>query len=202
MKRKAFTLIEALVCLACIGILLAILTVAVQAARESSRRAVCANNLKSLGDGIQIYLNTHSTFPESISREQFSHSGRPPTVAFPGPAIQTLRSASGNSVYVELLISYGFVSGYPPDRPDVIDSLEGHHGLMMCPSNPKTGTSIDSAVGVLLDKERTSAKEISVMVRSGLGPHGNLAKFSMGSLSLRLFLRECLETVRKRTGIV
>lgn len=147
MKRKAFTLIEALVCLACIGILLAILTVAVQAARESSRRAVCANNLKSLGDGIQIYLNTHSTFPESISREQFSHSGRPPTVAFPGPAIQTLRSASGNSVYVELLIGYGYVSGNAPNAPDEVHSLEGHHGLMMCPSNPKTGTSYRFSCG-------------------------------------------------------
>ncbi len=123
-RRSAFTLIELLVVISIIGVLIALLLPAVQAAREAARRTQCINNLRQLSIALQNYHSSSNLFPMSSVNGNGHGNGQTCfTLILPFLEQKPLHAA------------YNFqVEFYTTANSTVVSTqLSG----MICPSNPQ-----------------------------------------------------------------
>jgi prepilin-type N-terminal cleavage/methylation domain-containing protein/prepilin-type processing-associated H-X9-DG protein len=126
-QKNAFTLVELLVVITIIGILIALLLPAVQAAREAARRMQCQNNLKQIGLGLLNYESTYGTFPPG---------GMGPRTTFPSSWwVRILSYAEQNNIYDRYKYSTGGWTGDGGNpNHDLVKNTP--FGFMFCPSSP------------------------------------------------------------------
>jgi prepilin-type N-terminal cleavage/methylation domain-containing protein/prepilin-type processing-associated H-X9-DG protein len=140
MSRHAFTLVELLVVIAIIGVLVALLLPAVQAAREAGRRSQCQNQIRQLAIAAHNFHDVRGAFPPGVYQLSFASAPR----------------FRGVSLFVDLLPYYeqnSLAEGW--DRVDPLTNTAGGANsrtakklaLLICPSDVIPANPIDTGSG-------------------------------------------------------
>jgi prepilin-type N-terminal cleavage/methylation domain-containing protein len=151
-KNSAFTLVELLVVIAIIGVLVALLLPAIQAAREAARRNQCTNNLKQQGLALQMHHDVKKVLPQ----------GRNGTTPGPGTAtsplavswaFQLLPYMEQNAIYDSL------VNTQRVDSQQNVRAMRTPVDTFFCPSrrSPAADRDFDNDDAAPADEQRAVA---------------------------------------------
>ncbi|MDO5553252.1 MAG: DUF1559 domain-containing protein [Planctomycetia bacterium] len=157
----AFTLVELLVVIAIIGVLIALLLPAVQAAREAARRMQCSNNMKQIGLALHNYHDVNAAFPASTTKFKnynYGHCGGSHTspVGTCGITIFLLPFIEQGPMYEAFVTSAGKTiancghSAFPSCTDGVTDpwwAEDAKISAYICPSDPGAADFTDLDIG-------------------------------------------------------
>ena len=214
-RPTAFTLVELLVVIAIIGILVALLLPAIQAAREAARRTQCLNNIRQVTLASLNYESAHGEFPHHLTHLRGESTATlTDNLLVESPVFLAMPYAEGSNIYdlvvrraEALLGSDGgpvSVAQIDFENPSPIPEV----GIYTCPSmEPPEFTSFTHG-NVIADSDKTSGRlradyapcdgyedtdEISndLRVREGVNRVGKISRITDG-LSNTLFFGESL----------
>jgi prepilin-type N-terminal cleavage/methylation domain-containing protein/prepilin-type processing-associated H-X9-DG protein len=142
-QRKAFTLVELLVVIAIIGVLVALLLPAVQAAREAARRASCVNNLKQIGVAMHNFLDAQRAFPPGrVGGQNGDKCGISPNVQSTGASgfAATLPFLEGQEMYDMIVVEKGGIFNYAISPkwftyPENVNFVKLRPSVFVCPTS-------------------------------------------------------------------
>ncbi len=131
-RRSGFTLVELLVVIAIIGILVALLLPAVQAAREAARRAQCSNQLKQFGLALHSYHQTYGQIPFCYGTKKATH----PDTSNRNWIVGLLPHLELQNLYDQMDMTLDGLSGVN------LPLIQSNLPLALCPSDPDSDTPL------------------------------------------------------------
>jgi len=164
--RRAFSLVELLVVIAIIGVLVALLLPAVQAARAAAARSSCQNNMKQIGLGIHNFNDTYKKLPKGwyVFYNPATNTGTAPS---PGWGLQTaiLPFVEQQPLYSQLTPDLTGATGMPTvaTQPLLTTALS----IYRCPSD--TGLPVN----LVFDSGNTYGRSNYGVNRDVIGPDTN-----------------------------
>jgi prepilin-type N-terminal cleavage/methylation domain-containing protein/prepilin-type processing-associated H-X9-DG protein len=153
--NRAFTLVELLVVIAIIGVLVALLLPAVQAARDAARRMQCANHFKQVGLAFHNYQSAKNTFPPGVIFSHADMAGKPDCAPLlPDILTETYFSGFGWGIFILPYLEHDVLySQFERDKgllpagnkwasPQNFLQIASRIDTYLCPSDPNSGVLV------------------------------------------------------------
>lgn len=175
--QRGFTLVELLVVIAIIGILIAMLLPAVQAAREAARRMMCSNNMRQIAIATTQYENTHGVYPPSFVDYNATYKPLHSLLAYILPFIEQMDLAERYTFDCEWYRQGPYPGSSTPSNNQSVASAE--IALFKCPTSPgptsvQASSTVSYGVSDYAVCRRISGDALDFMVLKKIVPPGTV----------------------------